>query len=772
MLQRFFGSADAVGSADASGGEAQQEQEVITGKPGGLGTFGGVFTPSMLTILGVIMYLRFGWVVGNAGLLGTLLIVTISTGITFLTSLSIAAIATDQRVRIGGAYYMISRSLGIEIGGAVGVPLYIAQGLSVALYTIGFAESIVFAYPAVAEFSLLGLSGIQLVGVMVTLFVAGLALGSPKVAIRAQYFILAAIVLSLVSLLAGGPVEQSDIRMWGATGGNQAAGFWEVFAVFFPAVTGIMAGVNLSGDLKTPEKSIPRGTFWAVGCGYVVYMALPILLGLWADSATLIENRLVMQDMAWWGGAILLGIWGATLSSAIGSILGAPRVLQALALDGVLPRRLKWLGRGHGEENIPRAGTVVTLVMALAAVASGSLDAVAQVLTMFFLTTYAVLNVAAGVENFLASPSFRPAFKVHWSLSLLGALGCFAAMLLVNATATAVAVVFVIGVFAWLERRALQTAWGDVRQGLWMTATRAGLLRLREQPAPKNWRPHILALSGAPRKRWHLVDFASALTHNQALMSVGTVVPEDMVSADRQRTMEAHIQEYLAKRGVQSLVRTISAPDSFDGAERLVEAYGMGALVPNTILLGDSDDPEHHPRYCRMIEHFHEAKRNVAIMRHNDERGFGERRRIDVWWSGLKGNGGLMKILAYLLQTSLPWRGAEVCLKIVAPDAEAADEMERNFLPIVSQLRTGATLDVIVAGGRPFDDILRDSSRGADLIFLGMAEPHETEDFVDYYRMMRRRTEGLPSTVMVLAAEEIAFGEVLVQRDGMAGQEA
>jgi Amino acid permease. len=167
--------------------EADQEEVVASGKPGGLGTFGGVFTPSILTILGVIMYLRFGWVVGNAGLLGTLLIVTISTGITFLTALSIAAIATDQRVRVGGAYYMISRSLGIEIGGAVGIPLYIAQGLSVALYTVGFAESVINAFPTLSTLSVLGLSGIQIVGLIITILVAVLALGSPNIAIKAQY---------------------------------------------------------------------------------------------------------------------------------------------------------------------------------------------------------------------------------------------------------------------------------------------------------------------------------------------------------------------------------------------------------------------------------------------------------------------------------------------------------------------------------------------------------------------------------------------------------
>src|SRR6056297_2261525 len=215
---------------------------VISPRKGGLGTFGGVFTPSILTILGVIMYLRFGWVVGNVGLIGTLLIVTISTAITFLTALSIASIATDQRVRTGGAYYMISRSLGIESGGAIGIPLYLAQALSIALYTIGFAESVVGVFPEL---------NITTVGIVTTVGVAGLALVSAKAAIRAQYFIMFGIVLSLLSLLFGSPVEQSNIEMWGAAEEN-SEGFWIVLAVFFPAVTGIMTGVNMSGDLENP----------------------------------------------------------------------------------------------------------------------------------------------------------------------------------------------------------------------------------------------------------------------------------------------------------------------------------------------------------------------------------------------------------------------------------------------------------------------------------------------------------------------------------------
>ena len=360
-------------------------ETVVPGRPQGLGTFAGVFTPSILTILGVIMYLRFGWVVGNVGLLGTLLVVTLATSITLLTALSVAAIATDQRVRIGGAYYMISRSLGLETGGAVGIPLFVAQGLSVALYTVGFAESVAEVFPT---------SDVRLVGIITTVAVAALALVSARAAIRAQYIIMGAIALSLISLVAGGSLPESPMGVTGPPV-DDAVPFWQVFAVFFPAVTGIMAGVNMSGDLAEPEKSLPRGTFAAIGTGYLIYMILPVILALRVSAETLVSDPLVMRQISFWGDAIVLGVWGATLSSAVGSILGAPRVLQALARDGVLPRALGWLGRGSGPEDEPRLGTILTLGLALVAVWFGNLNVIAPVLTMFFLTTYGVLNVAA-----------------------------------------------------------------------------------------------------------------------------------------------------------------------------------------------------------------------------------------------------------------------------------------------------------------------------------------------------------------------------------------
>ncbi len=736
----------------ASGAAANAgQQEVVTGRPGGLGTFGGVFTPSILTILGVIMYLRFGWVLANVGLVGTLLIVTLATGITFLTGLSISAIATDQRVRTGGAYYMISRSLGVETGGAVGIPLFLAQAISVALYTVGFAESLAGTFPSLDQ---------RTVGIVVTVLIAILGLVSARAAIRAQYVVMGAILLSLVSLAFGEPLAASAGDFGGVV--DNPAGFWVVFAVFFPAVTGIMSGVNMSGDLQHPSYSIPRGTLWAVGAGYVVYMALPILLVTRVDAQTLASDPLVMQRISLWGNAILLGVWGATLSSAMGSLLGAPRVLQALARDRVLPSWLRWVGRGSGPDDTPRIGTAVTLGIALVAVWVGDLNMIAPVLTMFFLTTYGVLNIAAGLERFLESPSYRPTFRVHWSLSLIGAVGCGWVMFLINARATGVAAVFVLGIFLWLERQGLEVAWGDVRRGIWMALTRAGLLQLRGEPDPKNWRPHLLVFSGAPKKRWHLIDLANGFSHSRGLVSVATVVPEEAVQRERKLAMESNIRDYMARRGVQALVRVVSAPDVYTGADRLVEAYGLGALVPNTILLGHSKDPENRKAYCDMVSRFHAAQRNVIIVRENEEREFGERSTIDVWWGGLQGNGGLMMILAYLLKTSLTWKNVEVRVKMVVPTEEAAAGALKNLRRLVDRTRTGVTPEVLVSGGRPFAEILRSSSADADLVFLGMAEPGD--DFQTYYDEMLDRSSDMPSTVFVLAAEEIAFAEVLLEQ--------
>ncbi|MGA7305113.1 MAG: Na-K-Cl cotransporter, partial [Rhodothermales bacterium] len=334
-------------------------------------------------------------------------------------------------------------------------------------------------------------------------------------------------------------------------------------------------------------------------------------------------------------------------------------------------------------------------------------------------------------------------------------------MFLISGLATIIAIVVVISIFIWLERRELTSTWGDVRRGIWMAVTRAGLLRFKLEDDPKNWRPHVLVLSGAPRRRWHLVELASWLTHNKGLLTLSTVLQSDPVPSNRVRAMEISIGEYLTKRGLQSLVRIVQAPTLLEGSRRLVDAYGLGQLVPNTIMLGNSERPEYRKDFCEMVAYFNAARRNVAILRLRNDRQFGSHRLIDVWWGGLKGNGGLMLILSYLLRTSIEWRGAVVRIKMVVPNESAAPAALENLKAIIRQSRTDAIPEVIVAEGRSFWEILRGSSRVADLVFLGLAEPGP--EFPKYYESLMERTSGLPTTLFVLAAEDLAFREVLLE---------
>ena len=696
------------------------------------------------------MYLRFGWVVGNVGLIGTLIIVTLATSITFLTALSIASIATNAPVKAGGAYFLISRSLGLEMGGAIGIPLFLAQAFSVALYIMGFSESMIAIFPSL---------NIKLVGIVSTVLLSLLAMFSTKAAIRAQFVILAVIAFSLISFFLGGPIEDSHIELWGVPAA-ESVNFWTVFAVFFPAVTGIMAGVNMSGDLKDPAKSIPKGTFMAVGVGYVIYMVVPFFFAFRADAATLVSDNMIMQRIAYWGFAILLGIWGATLSSAVGSLLGAPRVLQALSIDKVLPSKLSFLGKSSGSEKIPRAATIFTSIIALTLISLGDLNTIAPILTMFFLTTYGTLNLTSGIETLLQSPSFRPKFKVHWIFSFLGTIGCVAVMFLINALATVVAMVFIVGIYVWLRRRRLKTTFGDVTRGMLLQIVRYALLRLDSKgDDAKSWRPNILVFSGMPTKRWHLIDFAYGIVQEKGLITVATILPEEGVSQERVAKHERNISTYLSSKDIKTLVRVTRAENAFTGSKQLVNSYGLGSVVPNTVLLGDTEENSHHEPYCDMVSHFYKSKRNVIILQNDFKLDYAGVKKIDLWWGGLKGNGGLMMIIAHLIRTSPRWQNIEVCVKMVVASEEAAKGTRENLKNILIEMRVAFDYDIIVSEGRRFWDILETESKDSTMVMMGLKVPDE--NFADYYKQLKINTKAIANKVFFLAAERIDFKDVL-----------
>jgi solute carrier family 12 sodium/potassium/chloride transporter 2 len=260
--------------------------------------------------------------------------------------------------------------------------------------------------------------------------------------------------------------------------------------------------------------------------------------------------------------------------------------------------------------------------------------------------------------------------------------------------------------------------------------------------------------------RWGLIELADALSHNRGLFTVTSILPSGSRDVPRQQEMETTISKYLEKRGVQALVRVLTAPDPFEGAQRLVEIYGLGQVVPDTVLLGDSEAPNSRDRYCQLITHLHQAQRNVVIFRDRDSAVPHSHRRIDVWWGGLHANGSLMLILADLLRGNIAWRNATIHLKLVVPDQEAAEKAEVNLAALIARLRIDAQPEVLVAQGS-FDEILQKSSRSADMVLLGMAPPKD--DFQAYYETLQARTASLPSSMMVLASPNFAFASVLTK---------
>ncbi|MCG8615255.1 MAG: amino acid permease, partial [Desulfobacterales bacterium] len=362
--------------------ERQTEAAGNGGSDHKLGMFAGVFTPSILTILGIILFLRMGYTVGSAGFGKAMALITLATLVSVLTSASLAAIATNIRVRGGGAYYLISRTLGVRFGGAIGMILFLAQSVSIAFYCIGFGEAVHHLAPASPW------THPQIVACIAIVFLFSLAWLGADLATKFQYVVMVLLIFALGSFFIGG-IRAWEMPVFAANIAPPENGlpFWVLFAIFFPAVTGFTQGVNMSGDLKDPGRAIPTGTFLAVGISTVVYFVVAVVFSGAMSNVDLISSYDAMKQIALVPGLIDAGVISATLSSAMASFLGAPRVLQSIARDRIFGF-LKPFAKGAGVTDNPRRGVLLSGAIALATIAMGQLNLVAQVVSMFFLISY------------------------------------------------------------------------------------------------------------------------------------------------------------------------------------------------------------------------------------------------------------------------------------------------------------------------------------------------------------------------------------------------
>ncbi|MBN1759237.1 MAG: hypothetical protein JW863_13005 [Chitinispirillaceae bacterium] len=727
------------------------------------GTFQGVFVPSILTILGVIMYMRFGWVLGATGIVKTLMIVTIATSVTFLTSLSLAALVTNSPVGSGGAYYVISRSLGIEAGSAIGLPLYCAQTLGIAFYISGFAESLNLVFPSL---------NIKIIAVVTLLLITVLVFISADIALKTQYLILALITLSLVSFFLGNgdrlPPPPDNLVM-------KTFSFWAVFAVFFPAVTGIEAGLGMSGDLKNPARALTFGTMGAVILSYAVYIAIPLFINKYVpNKAVLLSNNLIMADIARWRWAVLAGIWGATLSSAIGSLLTAPRTMQALSADRIIPLIF---GKGFGENNDPRVATVISFGIALAGILLGDLDLIAPVLSMFFLTSYGLINVSAAFEGIIGSPWWRPTFRTPWFISAIGAAICIGSMFMINAGASFIATFMSILFYFITRHRRLKAHWGDAKAGILMWLIQTAVYKLaRKKPDERTWRPNIIVFSGAPSSRWYLVSLADALSRGRGMMTIASIFSQAL-SDERSQQLSESIRSYLDQRGVGSLVKVYSSPTFSKGASTLLHTYGFGPLIPNTVLMGDPSEELTPDSYLDVVLAAAQERRNLIIVKENgskensDEQAKG--RRIDIWWDQESDNAGLLLAIGFLMRSSRHWHRSRLSVHTILTGSTSEKNISERIHSTVKKMRLGAEVKIHDnTPPRSHWDIITEISSDAAFVLLGMHSPlayaatnsdKPESGYKTYFDGIMNKVQLLHAAAVVMAHEQIDFESLFIE---------
>lgn len=708
------------------------------------GTFAGVFTPNILTILGIILFLRMGEVIGQAGLLNALVIIGVANLISLLTGLSLSSIATNMTVKAGGNYYIISRSLGLEIGGAIGIPLYLSQAISVAFYIIGFTEALT-SLPAFATIDP------RLISSVMTLLFIVIAYIGADFALKIQFFILAILMASLVSFFTGGWDVLGSTEVVSEAAYRDGFSFWVIFALFFPAVTGIEVGTSLSGDLKNPSRSIPVGTITSILFTALIYFAAAIWLALNVSREDLLGNPLAMQQIATIPELILLGVWASTLSSALGSVLAAPRTLQAIANDRVVPY---WMTSRLGSKTEPRMAVLVTGIVALIVIWAGDLNFVAPIITMFFLNTYGMVNLAATMEKLVQNPSFRPRFSVHWSITFFGALGCYGAMFLINAPATIFAIVLSYSFYLYLKRRQIERTWGDLRSGIWFTLARYALLRLRDtSTSSKNWRPNIIVFTGQPHNRAELTTVADWLTQGRGIITFFQLITGNMSNPAKVHLRDVArkgIQNYIEEMHIEAFAEAEVVPDFRAGASMIVQAHGLGQLQCNVVLLGWSRTSAGQHNQMSLARDFVLLGKSVLFLNYDEKRGFGEQRIINVWWQGRGGNEDLMLILVHLIEEHPSWKKVKVRLLRVVNNQAAEEDTLEHMKAILSHVRIEAEPHVIVRENpdRSLSQIIHEHSQDTDLTIIGMHLPSPEED-VAYSERLHALIQAVGTVLVV-----------------------
>jgi amino acid transporter len=717
----------------------------------GYGTLYGVYLPGVLAMFGVIIYLRLGWITGSVGLPSMILIICISCAIVFITALSVSSAATNRDVEGGGTYYMISRSLGLEIGSAVGIPLFIAQAMCISFCAMGFAESLSSILPNVP------LSYIA-IGALCAMMALNFSTG---IALNTQFVIFIIFAASLISLILGQPILQENGTPPFLE--SMKISFWTGFAIFFPAATGVEAAVSMSGELHSPRKSVPFGTIAVMITGFIVYLSLAFFLWTSVPRSLLVTNELILIQVAPFPALITAGIWAATLSSVLGGLIVAPRTLQALARDSIVSQSL---AKEFGDSREPRLAAFLCFLIALICICFGSINKIAPILTMFYLIAYAVLNLATGLEELLNNPSWRPTFRVPWYISISGFFLCLMAMLMIDSGSSLISIALVISTYFYIRRKKISSKWEDIRQGVLLFLSRFAIYRLSGGNNPfRSWRPNFLVFSSNPMKISNMLNLTATMTKDKGFLTLVSVFSPAMADQEKIDRWKKMVHQFLNEKKIEALVELSIDSSFFSGAKKFLTAYGIGLISPNTVVFGAAKNHENMNDYFKVIELAQEAQKNVIILREEEEKQSPKRKSIDVWWDDeSKKNSELMILLSHMLSTSQVWQRASIRLCSIVPNEIGKAKRLEYFNHFLSTSRLSAHPEIYVSekNNNAYQMASLFSSQ-ADLVFLGLRTKHKEESLESYgayYSCLQEETKNLEHVVFVINSDQTDLTEI------------
>ena len=712
------------------------------GKIQKFGTFAGVFTPSLLTILGVIMYMRLGWVVGNAGLIGAIVIIIIAHVISITTGLSISSVATDKKIGAGGVYYVLSRSMGVPIGGSIGITLYVGTALSIALYLIGFAES----FNNFFDFGMT-INDFRITGTVALVSITLLALISTSIALKTQYIILTAIVVSIISIVFVTRDFAPETINMVAT--RDAVPMEIVFAVFFPAVTGFTAGIAMSGDLKNPKTSIPKGTLWAIGVGLIVYVFLAIFIALSVNTETLKSDYNILMKMALFSPAVVAGIWGATLSSALGGILGGPRILQAMSIDKVTP---KVFSKGKGKNNEPVNALFMVFIIAEVGILIGELDVIARVVSMFYLAAYGFINIAFFLENW-ANPDFQPTFKIKRWIGLLGFFACFAVMFKLDMFAMIAALAIIASLYFWLQRKEVKIQSNDVWRSVWENIVNKGLKKINANTkVNSSWNPNIILFSGRSEHQSYLLELSKTVSGRTGIVTNFKLIVDKSNTKPLKKSDQVVSDDIFLDLGI--FARQIKVDNIYTGIKNIATTFGFSGVEPNTIMMGWPKGLEDSKEYSEMTEALLHLDYNLLYLDFDKKTKFGNYKAVDLWWRETDSkNAEMMLNIARFIIASPRWHETNIRVLFVNNNNIDDTIIYNKIDKLVEDLRVNIEIKIIDNAVQQiaFYDLIKQYSSSTDLTLVGIPN-YKIEQQAEFIVKTNQLFETIGSTLLVKAA--------------------